>query len=143
MSSDAPFRVLPKLTPRNEAFWTGGREGELRIQRCSDCATWVHPPQPICPACTGKNLETKAVSGRATVATFTVNHQEWIPGSKDPYVIAIVELEEDAAVRLTTNVVECAPENVKVGMPVRVVFEEREDVWIPLFAPDTEAAGNR
>lgn len=140
MSPDAPFRVLPKLTSRNEAFWTGGRAGELRIQRCTDCATWVHPPQPICPSCTGKNLETPAVSGRATVATFTVNHQEWIPGSKDRYVIAIVELEEEPSVRLTTNVVDCAPEDVRIGMPVRAVFEEREDVWIPLFAPDPEAA---
>ena len=137
MPSDAPFRVLPKLTSLNEAFWTGGRDGELRILRCGDCATWVHPPQPICPACTGKNLGAQPVSGRARVATFTVNHQEWIPGSKDPYVIAIVELEEEPSVRLTTNVVGCAPREVRVGMPVRVVFEERDDVWIPLFEPNT------
>ena len=132
---DAPFRVLPKLTPRTEAFWTGGKTGELRIQRCSDCTQWIHPPQPLCPACTGKSLEAQAVSGRATVATFTINHQEWIPGSSEPYVIAIVELEEDPGVRLTTNIVDCAPEDVQIGMEVCVVFEEREDVWIPLFAP--------
>ena len=135
MPPDAPFRVLPKLGPLTEGFWTGGREGELRIQRCNECSAWVHPPQPVCPACTGKDLAPRAVSGRARVATFTINHQEWIPGSSDPYVIAIVELEEDPRVRLTTNVVDCAPEDVRVGMPVRVVFEEREDVWIPLFAP--------
>jgi uncharacterized OB-fold protein len=135
MPPDAPFRVLPKLSPLNEAFWTGGRDGALRIQRCADCASWIHPPQPICPDCTGKNLAAEAVSGRATLATFTVNHQVWIPGSDEPYVIAIVELEEEPRVRLTTNVVECEPQDVRVGMPLRVVFEQREDVWIPLFAP--------
>jgi uncharacterized OB-fold protein len=133
--TDRPFRVLPKLTRQNEHFWTGGREGELRFLRCRACRALVHPPQPRCPACLGTELAPEAVSGRARVATFTVNHQAWMPGQDDPYVIAIVEIEEDPSVRLTTNLVGCSPEQVRIGMPVRVVFEEREDVWIPLFEP--------
>ena len=133
--ADLPFRVLPKLTPLNEHFWKGGAEGELRFLRCGDCRAWIHPPQPRCPGCTGKELAPEAVSGRAEVATFTVNHQAWMPGQDEPYVIAIVEIAEDPSLRLTTNLVNCAPEDVRIGMPVRVVFEEREDVWIPLFEP--------
>lgn len=133
--ADPPFRVLPKVTPQNEHFWTGGADGALRFLRCAKCRTWVHPPQPVCPTCLGKDLAPEAVSGRATVATFTVNHHAWIPGQGDPYVIAIVEIDEDPRVRLTTNIVGCDPGRVRIGMPVRVVFEAREDVWIPLFEP--------
>jgi uncharacterized OB-fold protein len=75
------------------------------------------------------------VSGRATVATFTVNHQPWIPGFDPPYVVAMVEIEEQPSVRLTTNIVGCRPEEVRIGMPVQVLFEHHDDVWIPLFEP--------
>jgi uncharacterized OB-fold protein len=75
------------------------------------------------------------VSGRATIAGFTVNHHQWLPGFEPPYVIAIVQIEEDPDVRLTTNIVGVAPEAVAVDQPVRVVFEQHEDVWIPLFTP--------
>jgi uncharacterized OB-fold protein len=70
------------------------------------------------------------------VATFTVNHQAWFPGFDPPYVIAIVELAEQAGLRLTTNLVGCPPERVRIGMAVRVRFEAYEDVYLPLFEPD-------
>jgi hypothetical protein len=69
------------------------------------------------------------------VATFTINIQPWIPGFDPPYVIAMVEIEEQPGVRLTTNIVGCAPEDVYIGMPVEVQFEHNDDVWLPLFAP--------
>ena len=81
----------------------------------------------------------EATSGRATVHTFTINHQAWMPGPELPYVIAIVELPEQAGLRLTTNVVDVAPDAVFIGMPVEVLFEHHEDVWIPLFRPVAEA----
>jgi len=133
--TDLPFRVLPKLTPSNEHFWKGGAEGALRFLRCEACAAWVHPPQPVCPRCYEKKLVPRQVSGRARVYSFTVNHQTWVPGQEVPYVIAVVEMEEDPGVRLTTNLVHVEPDAVRIGMPVQVVFEEREDVWIPLFEP--------
>jgi uncharacterized protein len=69
------------------------------------------------------------------VASFTVNHQRWEPDLEVPYVMALVELEEQPDVRLVTNVVDCRPEFVRIGMPVTVTFEEAGDVWIPLFVP--------
>jgi len=68
------------------------------------------------------------------VATFTVNHQPW-GGIPVPYVVAVVELDDDPEVRLTTNVVDCDPGSVSIGMSVEVVFEHVEDVWLPLFRP--------
>jgi uncharacterized OB-fold protein len=136
VSDDRPFRIQPLVTPENEHFWKGGAEGELRFLRCTACRTWIHPPAPVCPACLGRSLRPEPVSGRARVATFTVNHQPWIPGFDPPYVVAIVELPEQPGLRLTTNVVGCPVEAVRIGLPVRVVFEELEGgVFLPLFEP--------
>jgi uncharacterized OB-fold protein len=132
---DKPFRVLPKLTEQNAHFWQGGAHGELRFLRCRVCRTWVHPPSPVCPGCLGKDLAVEAVSGRATVLSYTLNHQPWVPAPDHPYAIAIVEIAEQPGLRLMTNIVNCPPEEVRIGMPVRVLFEAHEDVHVPLFEP--------
>jgi uncharacterized OB-fold protein len=64
-----------------------------------------------------------------------VNHHQWFDGFPPPYVIAIVELDDEPDVRLTTQIVDCPIERVHVGMEVEVVFEQWEDVWLPLFRP--------
>ena len=139
--ADKPFRVMPKVTDLNRHFWTGGADGELRFLRCPDCRHYIHPPSPLCPACLASELEVASVSGRASVATFTLNHQTWVPAPDHPYAIAIVEIEEQPSLRLMTNIVGCAAEDVYIGMPVRVVFEQHDDVYVPLFEPDPAAAG--
>lgn len=140
IQGEVPFRVLPQLSEQNRDFWTAGARGELRFWRCGDCAQLIHPWQPICPSCRSKNLATAAVSGRATLATYTINHQSWMPGPELPYVVAIVELVEQPSVRLTTNLVRCPHDQIRIGMPLRVVFEHHPDpagdVYIPLFAPE-------
>ena len=135
VSKPRPFRILPRLTQENRFFWTSGADGRLRFLRCQTCRDYVHPPTPICPHCLTKTLAPEPVSGRATVASYTINVQPWIPGFDPPYVIAIVEMEEDPSVRLTTNIVGCAPDDVHIAMPVQVTFEQYDDVWLPLFQP--------
>ncbi|MDX6432244.1 MAG: hypothetical protein QOE54_4610, partial [Streptosporangiaceae bacterium] len=80
-----------------------------------------------------------AVSGRAVVAGFTVNHQQWLPRFPPPYVVAVVAIEEDPMTRLTTNIIGCEPDDVAIGMRVRVVFEQQGELWIPLFEPEPGA----
>lgn len=133
--AERPFRLLPRVTPENEHFWTGGADGRLQLLRCAECSFWVHPPSSHCPECLTKDLRVEAVSGRAEVVTWTVNHQPWIPGFEPPYVVAIVELAEQKGLRLTTNVVGCSHDAVRIGLPVRVRFEQYDDVWLPLFEP--------
>jgi uncharacterized OB-fold protein len=130
------IRVLPRLDDTNRFFWTAGAEGELRFQRCRGCRCYVHPPAPRCPYCLEDGLVPEPVSGRGTLHSFTVNHQQWIPGS-DRYVVGLVTIDEQDDVRLMTNVVDCDEEALAVGMPVEVVFEQVEDVWLPLFRPAT------
>lgn len=129
------FRILPKVTDTNEFFWTSGEDGTLRFTRCQACGYWLHPTGPICPQCHSWDVAPEAVSGEAVVHTFTINHQAWLPGWELPYVVAIVELPEQEGLRLTTNLVDVAPEDVRIGMPVRVTFEHWEDVFLPLFEP--------
>ena len=126
---------LPELSLATEWFWTSGADGVLRIQGCGDCGRLVHPPTPICPYCRGRSPKPTEVSGRATVIGFTVNEHRWLPDFDPPYVVANVALAEDPSVHLTTNIVGCEPTDVRIGQEVAVRFEQREDVWLPLFEP--------
>jgi len=131
---------LPALEPESERFWRACRAGRLEITRCRACGWYIHPPRPVCPRCQAREVSWEAVSGRATVVSYTVNHQRWMPGMEVPYTIGLVELVEQADLRLTTNLVGCA-DAVEIGMPVRVTFREVSDeIALPLFEPDREAA---
>jgi uncharacterized OB-fold protein len=136
-SADQPFRLLPRVDDTNRHYWTGGQRGELCILRCRACGHWIHPPSPICPACHGRELAPEATSGRGVLHTYTVNHQPWYPGLDPPYVVGIVELPEQDALRITAGIVGAAPDAVRIGMAVRATFERYDDVWLPFFQPDT------
>ncbi len=134
--SDKPFRLQPLVDDENRHFWEGGRDGELKFLACTACDHLIHPPAPVCPACLGRDCEARTVSGRAEVYTFTINHHPWVPGFDPPYVVAIVELEEQVGLRLMTNIVGCPIDEVHIGMQVEVCFEELEDgAYLPLFRP--------
>lgn len=130
---DKPY---PQITPENEFFWTSGAEGTLRFQRCCDCGHYLHPPSPRCPQCLSEDIRTEPVSGRARVAARTLNHHPWHPAFPPPYLLAIVEIEEAPYVRLTTQIVDCAPEEVQIGSPVRVVFHQQGPAFLPMFQLD-------
>ena len=132
MTESTPFRVQPALDDDNRFFWTSGEDGRLRFLRCQSCGHYLHPPLPRCPQCGGDQLAPEPVSGRGTVHTFTVNHQQWA-GDAEPWIIAIVELVEQDGLRLTTNIVDCPLDEVAIGQEVEVTFEERDAVWFPLF----------
>lgn len=132
------FRVPPLVTDLDRPFWTGGADGQLRILRCQGCGFWIHPPLPHCPQCLSTAVVPTETSGRGTVHTFTLNHQPWNPTYEHPYAIALVELDEQPDLRITTNIVDCEPESVHIGMQVEVSFLATGDVWLPMFRP-TEA----
>jgi acetyl-CoA acetyltransferase/uncharacterized OB-fold protein len=123
------------LTLDNEFFWTSGADGTLRIQECTSCAALIHPPQPVCRYCRGHAMGVRVVSGFGTLAGFTVNHRFGVPGLPAPYVVAQVALADDPRVRLTTNIIDCDPGDLVLGMRVEVVFQQDDDVWLPLFRP--------
>lgn len=135
---DMPGRPLPQITPENEFFWTSGSDGQLRIQECQSCQALIHPPAPICRYCRSRDLGVRAVSGKASLSAFTVNHRFGFPDLPPPYVIAQVGIAEDPRARLTTNIIECDPEDLKIGQTVEVVFQQIADVWLPVFRPASD-----
>jgi uncharacterized OB-fold protein len=129
----SPPRPRPKLDQENRAFWTGGAEGKLNITRCGDCGQYTHPPRVLCRHCQSENVAPEAVAGTGVIDTFSVNHQAWVPGLEVPFVIARVRLDGVPGVYLTTNIVNCAIEDVNFEDKVRVVFEEQDGIFYPLF----------
>jgi hypothetical protein len=116
--------------------WSGGKAGELRVQQCDQCDRYVFNPALICPFCTSENLSWRTSSGRGQVHTMTTVHRALTPVVEVPYVVAVIELEEGW--HMLSNVVGCAPGEVRIDMPVRVDFVDvSEDVSLPVFRPAT------
>jgi uncharacterized protein len=141
LANGPSIRLLPHLGDDNRFFWTSGEDGVLRLLRCKVCGFFNHPPGPVCRRCLSADLAPQAVSGRGRVESFSVNHQQWIPGS-EPYVVAWVSLDEQPDVRLSTNLVDVEPSDLRIGMAVTVEFEQHEDVYLPVFRPVTDEASS-
>jgi uncharacterized OB-fold protein len=131
--------VRPRPTPSTitQPFWEATAQGRFLIQRCQRCQHATFYPKPTCPNCGFTELNWEDASGRATVHTFSIARRATHPAfaGQEPYVVGIVELEEGPLV--TTNIVECAPEDVRIGMPVELTFEDVGDdgIALPLFRP--------
>ena len=131
-------KPLPQFTPGSEPYWDALNNHELRLQRCDVCGTFRFYPSPMChaPDCMSLDYDWAEVSGRGEVYTHTVVHrpvsEAWVDDT--PYVIAMIKLDEGPV--MMSNVVECEPGDVRIGLPVEVVFEDLADgVTLPYFRP--------
>ena len=142
-NAGAAARPRPLITLENAFFWEGGEFDELRFQRCSTCENLRFPVAPICPYCRSTQVAIVPVSGQGVVVGCTINYQAWSPAFPPPYSIAVVAIDEDPRIRLTTNVTGCPPEDVHLGQRVAVHFLQASDsVWLPLFSPTGEEDGD-
>ena len=135
-SPEKPQQALPRVDEESRGWFEGLARHELWLQRCGSCATIRFYPRAVCTVCLSSDVLWERASGRGTVYTFTVTHQNQAPGFRDalPDVLAYVELAE--GVRMLTNIVDCAPDAVRIGMPVEVVFEDATPaVTLPKFKP--------
>ncbi|MFM8411223.1 MAG: Zn-ribbon domain-containing OB-fold protein [Alphaproteobacteria bacterium] len=128
-------KPLPMPTEESAPFWEGTRRGELRAQRCGECSHLRWPPAAICPICLSAAHEWVRLSGRGRVYSWIVVHKSQHPAFwGDPFNVAIVELDEGP--RLHTNLVDVDPAAIRIGLPVRVVFDPQNDeISLPRFAP--------
>jgi len=128
-------RLAPSMTPDTQFFWDGVRAHKLLIQRCGGCGALRHPPRPMCPHCQSLEWDAIESSGRGALFSFVIPRHPPLPWFPEPYVVALVDLEEGT--RLVTNIVGVAPDAVTIGMPVVVRFEHFDgDVVLPMFAPE-------
>jgi uncharacterized OB-fold protein len=128
---------VPRPDADSAGFWESTRSGQLSIDRCSECRRWQHPPLEACRYCGSPN-EFEPVSGRGSVFTFIIVRQQTVPGHAAPYVVAVVELEEQSDIRVT-GVVQGPIEAVHIGMPVeaRLVQVGDSTFFAPEFVPVT------
>jgi uncharacterized OB-fold protein len=125
---------LPRPTALSRPHWEGCREGVLRVQRCQDCGTYVFIPQPCCTSCLGERLEWVESSGRGTLYSYTIVHRPQQPVFEVPYTVVVVELEEGW--HMLSNLVDCDPDEIEIGMPLEILFREMSDeITLPLFRP--------
>jgi uncharacterized OB-fold protein len=141
--------IVPKPDGLTQPYWDGVKRGELRIQQCADCGHRWHPPLYLCPRCHSARVDWIAVGGRGVLYSYTVVHHaaHVAVADKVPYLVALVTLAEGP--RVVSNLPGCRPEDVRIGMPVRLVFQQiADDVWLPQFeaaeaAESTDSAGER
>ncbi|MSO92510.1 MAG: Zn-ribbon domain-containing OB-fold protein [Rhodospirillales bacterium] len=130
----ATDRPLPTPTGDSEAFWRACKKEMLTAQRCADCGRLQFYPRRYCTSCLSERLEWSTLSGRGKVYSHSTVFRALSPAfQKDiPYIVAVVELAE--GLRMMTQIVECAPEAVFVGMPVEVTFDHVSDeIALPKF----------
>ncbi len=118
-----------------EFYWQQVKREKLLMQYCSLCQRFVFYPRSCCPYCLGSSLEWRRISGQGRIYSYTIIYISALPDfdNETPYIYAIVELDE--GVRIPTNIYKCSPERVRVDMPVRLEFIERNDKKIAVFVP--------
>ena len=134
-------KPLPTVSGETKFFWDACGRGELLIQKCDSCGEYQFYPRAFCANCWTTDIKAVRASGKGTVWTYTVTQQNRTAGFVDdvPYVLALVELEE--GVRMFTNIVECSPNDVTIGMPVEVTFTRAtNEISIPYFKPTVAVA---
>jgi uncharacterized OB-fold protein len=129
-------KPLPVPSEVSAPYWAGLREGALRVQKCRECSRYLFYPRSVCPFCLSRALEWAEACGRGRLYSYTVVRRAMHPAFQEdvPYVYAIVELEE--GVRVTTNVVNCPLEALRVDMPLRAVYDSvTPEVTLLKFEP--------
>ena len=134
-------KPVPALTDDSRAFWFNCSRNKLVLQRCSDCRTTQYYPRNVCTSCGSSNIKWVDSAGKGTVYSYTVVHRAPSPAFSQcvPYVLAIIQLNEGP--RMMSNIVNCDPGDVRIGMDVEVDFEMRApDVGVPIFQLAKNAA---
>jgi len=135
----------PGIVPNaaNRFFWEGAARGELLVLRCQECGFLAHPSPDRCPRCAARALVAARMSGGGTVYSFTIVRRAFHPGfaAEIPYVVALVELPEQAGLKILSRVVNAAPEAVRIGLPVEPVIVPEGAYGLVLFQPVAAEAG--
>lgn len=129
-------KPVPQTRELSAPYWAAAREERFVIQRCKACGAFIFYPRPVCPECFGVELDWTQASGEGEVVSYSVVYQApFLSYANDaPYILAVVRLKEGP--QMMANVLDCPKESMKVGLKVRVCFEERAGGFkIPQFTP--------
>ncbi|HZQ32636.1 MAG TPA: OB-fold domain-containing protein [Mycobacterium sp.] len=139
------LNVRPEPIPDSvtQFYWDAAKSGVLAIQGFLDIGLLQHPPSPVPEIPGGAEAGPPTpveVSGRGTLFAYTILHQPFHPGFVDavPMIIGLTELDDAPGVRIMTNIVEADPQELRCGLPMEVVFEQRGEYALPQFRPVRE-----
>jgi hypothetical protein len=130
-------KPIPQATPETQDFWDGAKAGNLRLQKCDECAHVYFPPRPFCPKCASRSVTSFNATGKGKLHSYVINHRP-APGFEDdaPYAIAVVMLDEGPKMMTNLVGVEQTPEALQLDMPLQVSFEKvNDDISLPKFKP--------
>src|SRR5262249_49569248 len=129
-------KPLPAVDDLSRPFWEAAKQHQLIVQRCDGCGYFNHPPRAVCDACQAQQLTFTPVSGRGTIYSYSVMHQQNIAGFEDqtPYLNILVELDEQPRLFMVAHLPGSERDNVKIGKRVEVYFEKiDEEITLPQF----------
>jgi len=135
-SPKAYRKPLPHIDEESRPWWEAVQRHELYVQKCRDCGDLRFHPRALCTSCMSSRTEWVRCKGSGKIYTFTVTNQNQAGGFRDslPYVMAWVEVDE--GLKMLTNIIDCPPEQVKIGMPVEAVFDDvTPEVTLVKFRP--------
>src|SRR5205085_8160256 len=123
MSTPPVAKPIPPVSAALTPYFAAARRGRLVVQRCAGCGALRFPPRELCSTCLATDATWQEVSGRGEVFTYNVMHQVYHPGfaAEVPYAVVLVKLEEGP--KITSNLIDCPPGEIAIGMPVEVAFE--------------------
>ncbi|MGH7906463.1 MAG: Zn-ribbon domain-containing OB-fold protein [Candidatus Binataceae bacterium] len=136
--SNQYLKPLPVIDEENRPWWEALKRHELYLQRCRDCGAMRYYPRALCPECLSARTDWVKSPGRGKIYTFTVTYQNSAPGFREslPYVLAYVELDE--GLKMLSNIIDCRPEQVTIGMRVTAVFDDiTPEITLVKFRPLT------
>lgn len=135
VSSSRPLIPLPHPSAETQPFWDGCARGELLVQQCRDCGTYVFVPEAACTNCFSTQLDWTRSSGKGTVYTFSTMYRVPSPAFESPHTVASIKMDEGYF--MLSNLVDIDPDEIEIGMPVEVTFERvTDEITLPKFRPD-------
>lgn len=133
--TDVPLdKIQPRFTALSEPYWQGCREGELRMQQCAACQRFQFYPRTVCSTCSATDLTWRRLSGKGSIASFTVVRRAVSSAYEAPYIVALVDVEEGP--RMMSHIIDIEPEDdrLQVGAAVAVDFQDwSAEVVMPVF----------
>lgn len=129
-------KPIPLKTEDNKPYWDAADKHKLVLQKCGDCQQFAHPPGPACPNCGSENVEwmVKGSEIQATVYSYIISYRPFLPGFETelPTIIALGQLNDTPEVKIMANILECNHEDVYVGMPIEMTWQDiTEDRALP------------
>lgn len=124
-------KPIPLKTQDNQEYWDAADQHELKLQKCSACSTFIHPPGPACPTCGSPETEWELLGSdiTATVYSYIVSYRPFLPGFQHdlPTVITVAALDTAPDVKIMANIIECDPADVEIGVPLKMTWVDITD----------------